>query len=160
MKHGVHHLPLPNPASVAQIQHGAEIFGIPVVEDRRSAHIARARGFWPFKRIAVNAQWFTLPYGEQQAVLAHEAGHCRALHLEIRLALLPLCWTKAVQQIARDQELEADAFAARAGYGLDLLNFILRVRSPPHPTPFYPLAVERIEHLEQLVQEMRYELAA
>jgi hypothetical protein len=158
MKHGVKHLPLNNPSVVAEIQQGAEIFGIPVSVDRKSPHLARARGVWPFKRITVNPDWFRLPYGEQQAVLAHEAGHCLGFHLEIRIALLPLCWTKRVQKIARDHEYAADAFAARAGWGVDLLQFVFRSRMAAHP--FYPSTHERAQRLAHMVQEMRYELAA
>jgi Zn-dependent protease with chaperone function len=120
---------------------------------------AEARGLWPFKRIVVGRLWYALPDHERQAVLMHEVGHCRRAHMEIRAFLLvPLAAPKVIWQalcgleelrppefirrIACNQEIEADAYAARAGFGYAMMAHLDRVRELK-PTIFYPSHAER-----------------
>ncbi len=147
--------------TVAQMVQVREFFGIPVrfnpemIDHDADGHpyhgIAFARGFWPLKRIEVGRGWFRLRPGEQDAALAHEAGHCFCRHLEKRLLLAPLCWLPAVQRWARAQELEADGFAVREGYASALLRLLAS-----HPSPgnaLMPSGQERATNILRLLQE-------
>ena len=127
---------------------GAEIRGIPVVHDPQTQDVAHAAGIWPLKRIVVGSGWFALDAPMQAAVLMHEVYHCRALHMEIRWLLLPLCWTKWAQNIGRQQELDADAYAAKEGYGKELLHFVML--HPLAHAPFHPSPFERMNNLVKL----------
>lgn len=160
--------------TVAEMQHPAEILSIPVRYDPRARGIAFARGVWPLKSIVVGIGWFHLSAGEQQAALAHEVGHCRGFHLELRLLLLPFYWCEWAQAIARRQEFDADAFAVRSGQGAGMLQLMLRAcavdraraRQAEAPTldqiierKMSPSASERLRRISHLLQEGRHEVA-
>ncbi len=124
--------------------------GIPVEVDIHHHFVAQAHGFWPFKKIMLGASWFNLDSAEKQAVLLHEVGHCKRFHMEKRLLFFPLLLFDfdKVERMAREQEHEADEFAARAGYGLELLSAIKKI--PPHDTEwnFYPTYEEREKRIK------------
>lgn len=125
---------------------GYRIDGIPVRFDARSVDIADARGIWPWKWIVVGPKWLRLTLRQQTAVLWHEAWHCRRLHLEARIALLPLCWTRFVHELAEQQEFRADAHAAARGYAREMIEVIAHyagVHAPFHPPPGLRVAVLR-----------------
>jgi len=117
----------------------AEIDGVPVVLDPDSPDIAHAAGFWPLKRIVVNPAWFELDAEVQGAVLRHELHHCKAFHMEIRLLMLPICWTKFAQRVGQAQELAADAYAAKMGYRNELIRFIARHQTCAEPFHVAPM---------------------
>lgn len=121
-----------------------EYLGVPIEVDIGSYLIADSRGIWPKKRIVLGATWFSLPIGEREAVLAHEAAHCKKFHLEKRLLALPLLFLRPAfaQSIAQGQELEADQFACERGHGADLRSMLGRLHGKEGQ--FYPLVAERV----------------
>lgn len=132
-----------------------KILGIPVVFDPLCPVHGVARGLWPFKRIAVGPEWYRLDVGERLGVLFHEAGHCVGLHLEKRLAAVPLLFLapEFIRRFTHEQELEADRFAAERGYGQELARY-LDGRNPPE-SPFYPSnavrsAILRARHCKEV----------
>lgn len=135
-----------------------EIDGIPVRFDGRQPIIARARGFWPFKTITVNPAFLDLAPREQQAILLHEAHHCHALHLELRLLWSPFFWARSIQRWTEQQELDADAYAVKHGYGVDLLGVVCRRPEPKQP--FRPAHLDRVEHLIRCLGRFTNEQAA
>lgn len=161
MRRGIAFVSLPNPPvtlSRVPVPDFSEILGLPISYNQQFKGVAVARGVWPFKHIEVGVSWFGLSMGERIAVLMHEAGHCKLLHLEKRILWLPLFWTKFVERIAMDQELEADEFAFRHGYGVEFLQFLKRFRYVKGD--YYPNYPERSEHLKRLMRESGYEVAA
>ena len=126
------------------------ILGIRIVIDRQMTRIADSRGVWPFKRIAVGLRWFALPDKERSAVLYHEAGHCKLFHLEKRILMLIGLFVRPalVREWAQAQELEADEFAAKHGYGVELLRVIERFRGESDGM-FYPSFEERAQRLRR-----------
>lgn len=152
-----------------------EIAGIPVRFDVELKGVAFARGFWPLKTVVVGPLWHELPYSERMAILAHEAGHCRGLHLEIRLLLLPFAWCRWAQAIARRHEFEADAFAVREGEGVGMLQFLqraftaeqLRAKQAVELTidqiierKMSPPISDRIDNVLRVTEEILHEVAA
>lgn len=116
--------------------------------------MALARGVWPFKRIHVHPEWTSLPPGEQYAILLHEAGHCLLLHLERRLLMLPVFWTKWAERRAENHEHEADAFCVLEGYGVHLRCFLARRDRGDHATGyFHPPVKERMANITKLLRE-------
>ena len=133
------------------------ICGVPV-HYSSEAGVARAIGLWPRKRILVGPLWFALPPSERQAVLYHEAKHCLAFHMEIRLLLVPLCWLGSVRRLAQRQELAADRHAADNGYGMEMLRFVRRMQDVDDE--FYPSVHDRCAHLSRYLRESIHGLAA
>ena len=133
--------------------------GIPVRYAPQWSGLARARGIWPWQSIVVGRAFWRLTRRDQNAVLFHEAHHCRARHLEKRLLLLPLFWTRFAARRAREHEYAADAFCARQGYGVDLARVIWRFHTGPGDE-FYPSSSERCARLNQLSTEMNDAQAA
>lgn len=121
--------------------------GIPLRHDP-DVPLAQAHGFG-LKRgwIGVSHAFYRLTGREQRAVLLHEEAHLRGHHLIKRLLLLPLYNTRWGMALAVRQELAADAFCARQGFGAELLAVIRRYPSGH----FYPNKNERIEHLKALI---------
>jgi hypothetical protein len=156
MRRGIRWTPS-HPPGVDRVPEGMCYEGYPVHFDK-DCGLAQAKGIWPFKSIAVGPLWFTLTGAEQQACLLHEVGHNRRFHLEKRLLVLPFFWIGFIQRMAARQEMEADAFAAREGYGLHFLKVISR----HHQTDgeFYPSFGERIQNLYRLINEAKHEMAA
>lgn len=149
------------------------IEGFEVYYDEHSARVARAIGLWPRKRIVVGPDWSKLPEPERVAVLYHEAGHCRAFHLEKRIVALALAavpamalvsWTiiaavilslmawELAAWLARQGELEADRFAAARGHGQALARFLSRATNHG-ASEFYPSHAERIAALASIPKE-------
>lgn len=157
MKRGIRHQWIHNPPiGVREIPVGMEIEGIPVFVDRQYRGIAEARGVWPLKSIMVGPAWFGLDGDQQQATLLHEVWHCKRLHLEARILLLPFFWTKWVRRIAAKQELAADDYAARNGYAMAMMSIVsLRPASPP----YYPTLSERLGRLARYLRETHHEAA-
>lgn len=132
-----------------------QICGIPVEFDHRAIHFAEARGIWPFrKRIVVGPHWYELEAEERIAVLYHEAGHCLSCHMEKRALMFPLFlivpWV--VCRWARNQEIEADWFAAANGFGLQLARIINKVQAPK--VFYYPSSAERHRRLQEAIHEL------
>lgn len=124
-----------------------KVLGIPVIFDPRITSGAEARGLWPFKRIAVGPSWYVLPPEERVAVLFHEVHHCRAMHMEARVLLLPLLLVvpRVIERVCRRQELAADRFAAAHGWAAHLAAMLKRAGQAQ--TYFYPSSDERIRAL-------------
>lgn len=145
--------------------------GVQVVYDEHCTLPARAAGFVR-KRIVVGPSFALLPTGEQYALLYHELGHCRSMHMEKRaamlaIALVPLLWIpfavtvpiiaallvwELASWLARRQEHSADAEAVRAGYGSDMVAYLNRVSTPEHDgsSDFYPSHAERIAYIASI----------
>ena len=128
-----------------------DILGIPVIMDPASTHVAYSWGLWSWKRIVVGPLWLDLPAGEQRAVLLHEAHHCHARHMEWRVLWCLLCWLPYIAEKARQQEFDADEFAAEQGFAMDFMRFLTRRRAPEGP--FYPSHEERITRLFRWIGE-------
>lgn len=126
-----------------------KVLDIPLVYDDRLALISDSRGVWPFKRIVVGPAFNRLTPREQQAVVLHEAGHCKLYHLEKRLVMLWLAAFSPRRLIAmcHEQEYAADRFAAAAGYGLDLVSLFNKMREAEQEVSFHPPLASRIERL-------------
>ena len=86
---------------------------------------AYTKGLWPWGRIYVGPSFVSLPDCEQMAVLLHEVGHRVLWHIERRL-LHRLIFGACTDYLQR-QELEADAYVARRGYGADLARVLRRI---------------------------------
>ena len=129
-----------------------KVLGIPVYFKPDTHEVAYSTGIWPFKRIVIGPRWLQLDTDERMGVLMHEAKHCLAFHLEIRLLLLPLFWTDWVLRIAHRQELDADAFAIEQGYGAGILRVIVRFREQDEYYPSfndrYDAAISRLSRQE------------
>lgn len=129
-----------------------KVLGIPVITDPTFRGHARAAGVWPFKRIVVGPALATLPTAEREAVLMHEAHHCRAFHLEARLLMLPLVLVAHfVMRVCRRQELTADRHAVRRGLGEHMRNYLARHDHPE--SHFYPSTAERVAEIDRLLKE-------
>ena len=112
--------------------------GFPVAYNPRSKSISDSRGLWPFKRIVVGPFFSIFGDREKQAILLHEAGHCKMFHLEKRVvrAFTSIFRPSLLSEYCRAQEFAADQFAAGCGYALDLASALSRIKSsggPLHP---------------------------
>lgn len=125
-----------------------ECMGIPVVYDPALATISESRGLWRWKKIFVSEKFLAFPPREQQAMLLHEVGHCKLRHLERRLiaAIALIFWPPALAEFCKRQEFQADLFVAHCGYGRDLAQAFLRVKSTGE-SPLHPPISERIARL-------------
>ncbi len=133
----------------------AEVFGVPVAYLPTSPLMADARGVWPLKRIVVGPRWMKIASErERLAVLAHEAAHCLKWHLEKRILAVLLLFIRPqfAARLCIEQELDADEFAARAGFGVELLSVLERERE--ESGMFYPSNAQRKEALCKLIEEI------
>jgi Zn-dependent protease with chaperone function len=121
-----------------------------VLYDPELKNISDSRGIWRWKKIVVGPSFLRLDEREAGAVLLHEAGHCKLRHLEKRLTMLWLVLVspKRLLRICLEQEYEADRFAAKCGYGNDLIRLFNRM-SAQSPGPFHPELGSRIARLMQ-----------
>lgn len=120
--------------------------GIRVIYDPAMEIVSDSRGLLRWKRIYVGPSFFKLRPEESSAVLAHEAGHCHLKHLEKRLLRLwMLAFPSRMLALIHEHEYEADAFAARAGFGAQLRAFFARL--PPSTNILHPPLQSRIERL-------------
>lgn len=117
--------------------------GIPVRFDPNQKTICESRGLGFLKKVFVGPAFLAFPPREQQALLLHEVGHCKLRHLEKRIVALLTPWRTA--RVCREQEFEADRFAAGCGYGADLARAFLRIQAVPDP--LHPPKEERIRRL-------------
>ncbi len=113
--------------------------------------MAKASGFFFNRRIVIGPAFYGLPKRQQDAVLAHEEGHCRGWHFELRLLMLPLFWTRWAQKLAIRQELAADAYAVQRGFGVELLHFLAHDSGGE----FYPCPALRARVLRRRIKEHR-----
>jgi hypothetical protein len=156
MKRGIKFRPLDNPP----VGPPKEVLGIPIVYAVDSKHaVADARGFGKRARIVVGPMWHRLDVRMQAAVLYHEAGHILGRHRELRAAMMILLCLPAflllpwvllacivstlvvyfvIERWAQNQEIDADRFAARMGFGREMLHFVRSAGPPPMPPFFYP----------------------
>lgn len=134
---------------------GSEFMGIPVVFDP-DVEVAFAVGIWPLKRIKVGARFLTFDRDMQVAILLHELGHCRMFHMEQRMLMIPLFWTKWAFRVAHNQEIAADAFAARGGYGVHMLRFLAFARDGAE---YHPSKERRMIALAKLTEASNYAYA-
>ena len=127
--------------------------GIPVHVDILQRRVATARGVWPFKRIVVGENFFYLTQKQQMAFLLHEVGHCKKMHMEKRLLSLPWLLIDPERNIAqaKEQEHEADEFAAREGYGVELLSGLKKFTG--ESGVFYPTLEARAKRINALTGE-------
>jgi len=113
--------------------------GVPVRYDPQAKMISDSRGLWRWKKIVVGPMfWINFDEREKQAILLHEAGHCKMFHLEKRILRLPLMLVRPsfVASYCRAQEFAADQFAAGCGYAQDLARALSKIRAgggPLHP---------------------------
>lgn len=126
-----------------------EVLGIPVYLDRGFKHVCKATGLWRWKRIVVGPLLWRLTERERQAVLIHEAAHCKLFHLEKRIlwAWLALFAPRKLMEMCYEQEYQADRYAAAAGYGLDLVAFFNKLKQGEVEVDFHPPLAARIERL-------------
>lgn len=126
------------------------------VYDEQCERVAVARGLFFNRRIVVGPAFYDLPKRQQDAVLAHEEAHCRGWHLELRLLLLPLFWTRWARRLAARQELTADDFAVEQGYGVELLEFLRH----DDGGEYYPDPLLRRLHLLRRIKEHHHAAVA
>ena len=83
--------------------------------------------------VVVGPEFWRLPEDQQIAILVHELGHIHGKHGLTRFLLAPvaLFFPRLARRIARQQELSADRYAARAGHAGPLLQFLRQVRADP-----------------------------
>lgn len=102
--------------------------GVPVEFDPDLPYISDSRGLFRWKRIVVGKSFFALTSREKQAVLAHEAGHCKLKHLEKRiLRLWLLVMPKRLLAYCHRQEYEADQFSKACGFGEAMVSLLEKV---------------------------------
>jgi hypothetical protein len=117
--------------------------GIPVRYDPAARAICDSRGLGRWQEIVIGPQFLRFPPAEQQAMLLHEAGHCKMLHVKRRLFALLTPWK--LRAICREQEFEADRFVRAIGYGAELARAFSRMRE--QESPLHPPLTERIQRL-------------
>ncbi len=96
--------------------------------------------------VQCGAVFYSLPERERAAVMAHEHGHLRHFHAWKRLwAIVSGKTTEQYYAMCREQEHEADAYAAKRGHGAGMISLLLRIRdreSDLHPS--YKQRIDRI----------------
>lgn len=144
-----------NPMPKGEYNAPKRVLGIPVRVDIHTRQMAQAHGVWPFKHIVVGENWFYLNKREKMAVLLHEACHCKRLHMEKRLMALPMLIINVGfnVRLTQRQEHEADEFAAKQGYGVELLSALRKFKGKP--SIFYPSLDERCNRVGQVMRELQ-----
>ena len=90
-----------------------------------------------------------LPVAEVNAIVAHEQGHIHHHHTLRRIWwILSFQW-RGIGMRCREQELEADLFAAAAGHCGGLVRFVKRLG--PHNSPLHPTSGDRIVNIQQWI---------
>lgn len=93
----------------------------------------------------VEPAFWELPFPEQMAVIAHEAGHKYHGHLWERLKWAWFMRSEHLQWFYHQQEMQADAFAKSMGYGPQLAAFL--ARRPDAASLHHPATRERVRAL-------------
>ncbi len=107
--------------------------------------IARSWSFFWIKRIIVGRRFEKLPWHVRNAVMHHEHGHVEMHHVEKGLLCLLLTPWRFFK-LCRQQEIEADAYAAKAGHAKGLLELL---RFEKAATFSHPSNSERRQYLKQ-----------
>lgn len=177
MRPGVKFVSVPNPPAGAP--HWVEpVMGIPIRFDPSVKGVAEAHGFGRWVEIRVNQSFFKLPPAMAEAVLVHEAKHCRSFHREQRYVLLALMvapvlllpWQFILAALlfmgtavfiwwwSERQEYDADRFAFERGHGQALAQFISLMCQHQQGDFFHPSHHDRTARLEKLMKEKRENL--
>ena len=138
--------------------HIDSFMGIPVLFSPTPGLLARLVGLGPSQHIVVGPRWDHLTYEQQVAVLLHERHHGTRWHREIRYLLLPLCWAKWVQALARAQEFACDRFACENGFAAEMLE-VIKLSSHIPVDEFYPTAWERSKRILDFMQRNHHATA-
>lgn len=87
-----------------------KILGIPVIYDADLPILSDSSGIWRWKKIFVGPYFYRLSERQQGAVLLHEAGHCKMLHVEkiiLHALLRPrLIWAVIAASIEASRRFE------------------------------------------------------
>lgn len=109
--------------------------------------VAKSWSFFGIKRVIVGALHSKLPISQQFAVEMHEVAHCHFHHIEKRwLCLLMNPWNYS--RLCKQQEFDADRYAAERGHAQGLIDFL---RDENEESFLYPSHSERRQHLKQYV---------
>lgn len=107
--------------------------------------IARSWSFFWTKRIIVGRRFDSLPFHVRNAVWYHETGHIEMHHVEKGLLCLLLTPWRFFK-LCRQQELDADQYAAERGHARGLIELL---RFEKDQTFSHPSNSERRQHLKQ-----------
>lgn len=131
--------------------------GVPVHTTDDPDVLAQSRGVWPWKKIVVGPFWHRLMQDERIALLLHELAHVRLFHVEQRILMIPLIWTKWVRAIVAEQEFRCDDYAANCGFGIEMVR-VIRDAHRNGASDWHPSPGERILRLMKAID--RYNHAA
>jgi len=141
---------------------GLVVEGFEVYYDPGTDQFAHAAGLFGTRRIVVGPRWLLLPPRQKWALLLHESAHLRAHHLLERILFatvaLPLLWTPVGRWFGGRQELQADAFVCRRGYGVDMLQFLV-CWPRGSDGDYYPGFARRTAAIEQRLRESEHDAA-
>ena len=166
MKIGVRHRTLDNPpvrgdaVNVFVAEHG-----IRVLIDPAATGVAEAEGFWPDKRIVVGVRFLRMNFNCQMATLLHEAWHCKALHKEAKLLamialsplmLCPTLFLRVMRKVFAWTEFAADAYAARRGHGLAMIEVVMSGREATGVLDFHPSNESRVANIQRVMKGVNY----
>jgi hypothetical protein len=127
--------------------------GVPVEFDEKMRDVvSEARGLWRWKKIVIGPSVRIFSPAELEAILLHEVGHCKARHLERRIAALWLLFfnPKRLRRLCVEQEFEADSFVAMCGKGPALASAFMRLQAhgrESSSSALHPSLEERIKRL-------------
>ena len=107
--------------------------------------IARSWSFFWTGRVILGRRFFGLPSHVRNAVLFHEDGHVALHHVEKGLLCLLLTPWRFFK-LCRQQELDADRYAAERGHARGLAELL---RFEKRRTFSHPSNAERRQHLKQ-----------
>lgn len=106
--------------------------------------IARSLSFLWWKRIYVGTKYWNLLRSQKEAVLAHEEGHCKFHHTELRLLTLLFC-PVLIKPVCHKTEFAADRYAASKGLAKPLSQVLSFDREEDW---LYPCNTDRRKALE------------
>lgn len=141
-----------------------DCLGVAVYFDAKlTDNYALASGIGRWARVRIGTPLAQLPPREQQAVLMHEIGHVKLRHMEKRLLnLWRIFWPPSLLRYCRNQEFEADRFAADYGYRVEMMQSIMRIeralkleKRHEDAGHWHPSLKERIARLYTYASEVR-----
>lgn len=106
-----------------------------------------------FGVVLVGARFEILSRIEQEAVLAHEVGHIENHHTLKRWWWILSCQWRKLGERCKNQELEADAYAADAGFGPGLVKFLRRTKFPE--SAWHPAYYDRVLNIQRYLDGKR-----